>query len=203
MNIFSKNLIIAVAGAMLLLATGCTKKPSRPTPDLTVINPGADAYTGASSVTDGANANQYPYGTSGMQYTTNAPVVTELTSKQMPDDKGQIRNVAELQPIYFGFDRSAIEQKERSKFQAIKDYLAKNPQYRILFEGHCDWRGTAEYNMALGDRRANAAKKYAASIGIDPGKIDVVSKGSTEATERASEEVMAKDRRAEIVVLAR
>lgn len=199
MNIFSKNLIIAVAGAMLLLATGCTKKPSRPTPDLTVINP-HDRATGPGA-DEHVNANPYPYDVSSI--VTNAPQAAELTPKMVPNEKGEIRNVPELQPIYFGFDRSAIEQKERSKFQAIKEYLAKNPQYRILFEGHCDWRGTSEYNMALGDRRANSAKKYAASLGIDPKKIDVRSKGSTEATERASEDVMARDRRAEIVVLVK
>jgi peptidoglycan-associated lipoprotein len=200
MNIFSKKLIIAVAGALLLFATGCVKKPSRPTPDLTMINPG-DGYQPETTPIDINNVRPYDVITTDTR-TTPPPLV--------PEDRpagnlvgNELRNVPDLQPIYFGFDRSAIEQKERAKFQAIKDYLAKNPQYRILFEGHCDWRGTAEYNMALGDRRANSAKKYAVSIGIDPKKIDVRSKGSTEATERGSNDVMAKDRRAEIVVLVK
>lgn len=199
MNIFSKNLIIAVAGAMLLFATGCTKKPSRPTPDLTMINPGG----GVPTDTTGPNIDA-PGGPGGYNTSFETSQIPQLEQKPVGDLRGnELRNVPELQPIYFGFDRSAIEQKERAKFQAIKDYLAKNPQYRVLFEGHCDWRGTSEYNMALGDRRANSAKRYAASIGIDPKKIDVRSKGSTEAVERASEDVMSKDRRAEVVVLVK
>lgn len=199
MNIFNQKLIIAVAGAMLLFATGCSKKPSRPTPDQTTLNRGA--YTDSSAST---NVNTVPYDTNTTFGTSSSSSIAALEEKPVGNLVGnELRNVPELQPIYFGFDRSAIEQKERAKFQAIKDYLAKNPQYRVMFEGHCDWRGTAEYNMALGDRRANSAKKYAATIGIDSKKIEVRSKGSTEATERASDDVMAKDRRAEVIVLVK
>ena len=69
------------------------------------------------------------------------------------DDGHTVRGV--LQPVYFAFDSSAIKAAERPKLQAAKDYLDKNPGYRLLLEGHCDWRGTAEYNLSLGDRRAN------------------------------------------------
>ena len=214
MNIH-KNLVIAFAGALLLFSTGCTKKASRPTPELTAMGGGTssvstvDTSSSSSSFTSSpsqllsdSQAGNQAYGTN-MAFVTNAPVET-LTEK--PPLSGTavgdtLRDVPELPSIFFAFDRSAIEQKERAKFQAIKDYLAKNPQFRILFEGHCDWRGTADYNLALGDRRANAAKKYAVSIGIDPAKIDIKSMGSQKATERASESVMANDRRAEIVVL--
>ncbi|MDF9832013.1 peptidoglycan-associated lipoprotein [Ereboglobus sp. PH5-5] len=200
MNIFSKKLILAVAGALLLFSTGCaTKKASRdarPTPDQTLLgdrgaaeyNPTDSTYVPPTYVTD---------------VTTSTHTLIDQRNTPSANQNGEIRNVPELQSIYFGFDRSAIDQKERSKFQAIKDYLAKNPQYRVIFEGHCDWRGTAEYNMALGSRRASSAKKYATTIGIDPAKVDVRSKGSTQAVERGSEEVMAKDRRAEIVVLVK
>lgn len=200
MNFLSKKLIIAVAGAMLVFATGCTKKASRPTPDQTML-PGGSANATDTPFVD-PNYNPTGYGT----HTTTMPAPTELMEKTASDGDlvgNQLRNIPGLQAIYFGFDRSAIEAKERSKFQAIKEYLAKNPQYRLLFEGHCDWRGTAEYNMALGDRRANSAKRYAVSIGIDPAKIEVRSMGSTKATERASDEVMAKDRRAEVVMIVK
>ncbi|AWI09069.1 OmpA family protein [Ereboglobus luteus] len=197
MNIFSKKLILAVAGALLLFSTGCaTKKASRATPDQTLLAKGAES--------------EYIPDSSFTRYNSDQSVITTQYEPLVEHNKpsgdlvgNELRNVPELQSIYFGFDRSAIDQKERSKFQAIKDYLAKNPQYRVIFEGHCDWRGTAEYNMALGSRRASSAKKYATTIGIDPAKVDVRSKGSTQAVERGSEEVMAKDRRAEIVVLVK
>jgi peptidoglycan-associated lipoprotein len=72
---------------------------------------------------------------------------------------------------------------------------------RVLLEGHCDWRGTAEYNLGLGDRRANAAKKYLLSLGVAQDKVEVLSKGSLDAAKNADDATAAKDRRVEIVIL--
>ena len=115
------------------------------------------------------------------------------------DANGQDRK--SLESVYFDFDKSSIKQSERVKIQAAKDLLEKNPTYRILFEGHCDWRGTDEYNLSLGDRRATAAKKYLISLGVAADKVESNSKGSLEASKNADEATMAKDRRAEIIVL--
>jgi peptidoglycan-associated lipoprotein len=65
-----------------------------------------------------------------------------------------------LQPVYFGLDRAAVAAPERPKLQAAIKWLADNPTNRLVLVGHCDWRGTAEYNLGLGDRRANAVKQY-------------------------------------------
>src|ERR1051325_6164267 len=102
--------------------------------------------------------------------------------------------------VYFDYDRSEIKQSERSKFPAIKEYLEKNPGSRVLFEGHCDWRGTAEYNLALGERRALAAKKYLQSLGVKADRIDTTSKGSLDAA-KGDDAAMAKDRRDEILII--
>ncbi|MDR0901352.1 MAG: OmpA family protein, partial [Opitutaceae bacterium] len=103
--------------------------------------------------------------------------------------------------VYFDFDQSSIKAGERAKLIAAKDYLAQHPAARVRLEGHCDWRGTAEYNLALGDRRANSAKRYLASIGVAAAKIDTVSHGSLKAVEKGTAAEMSKDRRVEIVVL--
>ena len=95
----------------------------------------------------------------------------------------------------------ACSETPESLVKSAKDYLAKNPTHRILFEGHCDWRGTEEYNLALGDRRATAAKKYLISLGIAADKVEANSKGSLEAAKNADDATMQKDRRAEIIVL--
>ena len=87
------------------------------------------------------------------------------------------------------------------KLQAAKDYLDKNPEYRLLLEGHCDWRGTSEYNLGLGDHRANEVKKYLTTLGVGPDKLETLSKGSEEAKKNADESEMAKDRRVELVVV--
>jgi len=82
-----------------------------------------------------------------------------------------------------------------------KDYLAANPGTRLTLEGHCDWRGTAEYNLGLGDRRANAVKKYLISIGVAADKLEANSKGSLEAKPNADAATMEKDRRVDLVVV--
>ncbi len=106
-----------------------------------------------------------------------------------------------LPSVYFGFDSSAIGTSERSKLQEAADYLEQNPNMGLLIEGHCDWYGTAEYNLALGDRRANSAKDYLTTLGIQNTRIDTLSKGSLEATSGLSKSDAAEDRRADLILL--
>ena len=106
-----------------------------------------------------------------------------------------------LEPVYFDLDSSTIKPGERAKLQAAKDYLDQNPTLRLLIEGHCDWRGTDEYNLGLGDRRANAAKKYLVTIGVAADRLETLSKGSLEAKKEGGEAQWAKDRRDELVLL--
>jgi peptidoglycan-associated lipoprotein len=70
-----------------------------------------------------------------------------------------------------------------------------------LLEGHADWRGTSEYNLGLGDRRANAAKKYLGTIQVSVDKLETLSKGSEEAKKGGTDEDMKKDRRVELVII--
>jgi len=218
MKSFNKKLILAVAAATIVFATGCTTKPSRPVPldtigdttnyttTTTVVPPAPAAYVNTapnSGVAGGINAPQF--GVTPAFPTATPPVDTLIT--RPPTDGtlngNDLRNISTLPPVLFDFDRSAIKASEFGKIQAVKDYLSKNPTQRVLFEGHCDWRGTSEYNMALGDRRANAAKRYAISIGIPANKIETRSVGSSNATENGTEAQMAQDRRAEVVILVK
>ncbi|MSU53378.1 MAG: flagellar motor protein MotB, partial [Opitutaceae bacterium] len=104
--------------------------------------------------------------------------------------------------VYFEFDRSDISRpEERAKLQAAKNYLEKNPGQRLLLEGHADWRGTSEYNLGLGDRRANGAKKYLGTIQVSADKLETLSKGSEEAKKGGTDEDMKKERRVELVII--
>ncbi len=183
MKLASKSVLIVVASAAVILS-GCSKKPARPDPSATAFGPQSGG--------GGLNPTDVP---------TTADANSALTARDpnIIEDANTIRGL--LQPVYFDFDRSAVKAAERPKLQAAKDYLAKNPQYRLLVEGHCDWRGTSEYNLALGDHRANAAKKYLLSIGVSADKIETLSKGSEEAVKNADDATAAKDRRDELVVL--
>ncbi len=133
---------------------------------------------------------------------TDVPTTEPNSGLQQRDNfdaNGQLRGA--LEPVYFAFDRHEIKKSEDAKLQAAKDYLEKNPQTRLLLEGHCDWRGTSEYNLALGDSRANEAKKYLVTLGVSADKIETVSKGSEESKKNADAATMEKDRRDDLVVL--
>jgi peptidoglycan-associated lipoprotein len=147
-----------------------------------------------------------PTGTGNTALTPEAvPTNPEAMSLQQRDtgnfdESGQDRKSLEAQAVYFDFDKSSIKASERPKLQAVKDYLDKNPQAHLLLEGHCDWRGTAEYNLSLGDRRANEAKKYLLSLGVSADRVDTLSKGLEDATKNADQATMAHDRRVDPVV---
>ena len=106
-----------------------------------------------------------------------------------------------LQPVYFDFDRDTVKASERPKLQAAKDYLGQNPDQRLLLEGHCDWRGTAEYNLEPRRPPGQPAKKYLVTLGVPADKIETLSKGSEEAKKNADDATRAKDRRVEVVIL--
>lgn len=81
------------------------------------------------------------------------------------------------QEIYFAFDRFNLTNQAQEILDVKVAFMKQNPGYTVTIGGHCDERGTAEYNMALGERRANAAKKYMADRGINPSRIVIISYG--------------------------
>ena len=82
-----------------------------------------------------------------------------------------------LQTIYFDYDQSEIRPDQRARLQANAQFLRDNAGVRILVEGHCDERGTREYNMALGERRASATMQYLVSLGVARNRIEIISYG--------------------------
>ncbi|MCH8473681.1 MAG: OmpA family protein [Opitutales bacterium] len=113
----------------------------------------------------------------------------------------QVRGL--LEPVLFEFDRSAITPEQRENAMAAIEYMEANPEIGIIIEGHCDWRGTTEYNMGLGDRRATSVYNFMVDQGISPDRLEVLSRGDLEATIGGTEQQMAFDRRAEFVVVRR
>lgn len=183
MNNVSKKFCLVLASAVLVFA-GCRKKPARPAPNQTVLGPSGGGTVNPLDVTPVAEPG------SGLQPQLGEGVI---------DDGNTIRGL--LQPVYFDFNASAIKATERPKLQAAKEYLDQNPGARLLLEGHADWRGTAEYNLGLGDRRANAAKRYLSTTGVAADKLEANSKGSLEAQQNADDATAAKDRRVDLVII--
>jgi peptidoglycan-associated lipoprotein len=90
--------------------------------------------------------------------------------------------------VHFDYDKSDITDEDRGTLQHQATWLQNYPQIRVTVEGHCDERGTREYNLALGARRANAVKEYLVSLGVPAARIDTISYGKerpvcTESTE--------------------
>lgn len=109
-----------------------------------------------------------------------------------------------LTDAFFDFDQSDLREDARSTLATDAQWLKKHPSVQVLIEGHCDERGTAAYNLALGDRRANAAKEYLASLGIDVSRLRTVSYGKERpfCTE-SDESCWQKNRRAHLVITAK
>ena len=82
-----------------------------------------------------------------------------------------------LKNAYFDYDRADLREDARSVLAADAGWLKRFPSTRVLVEGHCDERGTSEYNLALGDRRASAVREYLASLGIEASRVKTVSYG--------------------------
>ncbi|WP_028321965.1 peptidoglycan-associated lipoprotein Pal [Desulfatiglans anilini] len=100
--------------------------------------------------------------------------------------------------IYFDFDRSDLRSEAKVILQKKAEWLRSNTEYRLVVEGHCDERGTNEYNLALGDRRANTTKDYLVALGVDDMRISTISYGEEKPLDPGhSEGAWSQNRRAE------
>ncbi|OIP47026.1 MAG: peptidoglycan-associated lipoprotein [Deltaproteobacteria bacterium CG_4_10_14_3_um_filter_60_8] len=103
-----------------------------------------------------------------------------LAERGVEKDAGAVlegRTSAPMLPVYFDFDKSNIRKDMQGRAEANAAFLKGNAGMRIQVEGNCDERGTNEYNMALGERRAQSAKKYLVHLGVEDSRIDTVSYG--------------------------
>ncbi len=110
----------------------------------------------------------------------------------------QINEDGSLQTIYFDYDESEIRPDQRAKLQANAQFLRENTNFRLVIAGHCDERGTREYNMALGERRASATMQYLVSLGVPRNRVDIISYGEENpAATGNTESAWAQNRRAQ------
>lgn len=106
--------------------------------------------------------------------------------------------------VYFEFDRAELTEEGKMILNAHAQYLAANAQASVKLEGHCDERGTVEYNLALGERRAESAKRYMIVQGANPSQIDTVSFGEERPAVAGSDEsAWSQNRRAEVKYITR
>ena len=111
------------------------------------------------------------------------------------------REMFENEDILFEFDSASLSVEAQEILRAKAAWLRENPRARVIIEGHCDERGTNEYNLALGDRRAFSAKAFLVDLGIDESRLTTISYGEEKPIASGStEEAWAKNRRAHFVI---
>ena len=172
-----------------LLLAGCPQQPD-PNPGDTMLGGGG-----------GQNPNFVP---------TPPPSIGEMQGDAFPDeglfpqddmlaDGTRLEDI--LPSVFFDYDQSFIREDQRSYLTQAYEYLENNPEADLLIEGHCDFKGTREYNLALGDRRANSVRTFLVQLGIAEDRIETLSKGDLEALEDATDDQRAQDRRADLIVI--
>lgn len=117
---------------------------------------------------------------------------------------GVANTPTEMQTVYYEFDSFRLTSEGRNALTNAAQYMKSNPSVTVQIEGHCDERGTTEYNVALGERRANSAKDYLVRQGVDAGRLSVISYGEERPAVMGSDEsAWAQNRRASFVILTR
>jgi peptidoglycan-associated lipoprotein len=134
-------------------------------------------------------------------YETPTDVDTTETTVTPPDETPvEPEPVIEFRTIYFDFDKHNLRDDAKRDLQFNVQTMREYPDLRVRIEGHCDERGTVEYNLALGERRARSARDYMIGLGIEPDRIDIISYGKERPVALGhNEEAWAKNRRAEFV----
>lgn len=111
-------------------------------------------------------------------------------------------NIPGLSSINFGYDQATLDSSARDQLASNAEWIRGNSNMTIQVEGHCDERGSIEYNLSLGERRAKAVKNYLVSLGVDPARLTIISYGEEKPLERgSSESAWARNRRANFVPL--
>jgi peptidoglycan-associated lipoprotein len=189
---FAALLICGFALATLL--TGCPKRPVATT--VSAPAPTAPPPAPAPPPPAPAPAAPAPPPPAAAPPAPPPPAPAPAPAPPPPPAAKEYEPNARLQDVHFDFDRATIRPGDTKILDAAADYLRGNPDLLVLIEGHCDERGTAEYNLALGERRARAAMSYLVGKGVDASRFTLLSYGKERpvCTEKA-EACWAKNRR--------
>ena len=186
----SRIAVIASAAVLALNVTACAKK-TPPVAKPTSPPPGSTA---------GTRPPAPPTPVTEPQPVPVEPAADTLSGRDLDD----INKNSPFQPVFFGYDQSEISAEGQQALNANADIMKKYATWVITIEGHADERGTAEYNLALGERRALAARNYLVSLGIPADRLRTVSYGKEFPFDPGrTEEAYAKNRRAHFVVTSR
>jgi peptidoglycan-associated lipoprotein len=175
--------------ALMVLVVGCPKKPPPEAPK-TTAPPVAEKPAPAVEVPSEKER--------GFEETQEKPSSIEDQDSALAKLNAQ----KVLGAIYFEYDKSDLRAEALEQLKRNAEWLKANSGYRVRIEGNCDERGTVEYNLALGDRRAAAAKSYLVKSGIDGSRVETISYGEEHPVDPGhSEDAWKKNRRDDFVVI--
>jgi peptidoglycan-associated lipoprotein len=127
---------------------------------------------------------------------------SNLLGPRLGEGDGKSIVASQFDTVLFAFDSAQVEDAERGKVEKVAEFLKSTPSAVVTLEGHCDERGSAEYNMALGDRRALAVREYLMNLGIDGARIQTKSFGKEKPKDMGNDEnAWAVNRRVEFVLM--
>jgi peptidoglycan-associated lipoprotein len=193
-----KTFVTSTALIAAILSMACPKKPKPvivPTNTATV----SSTDTRPPDVTIPAHDEVKP-----VQPTEDfvRPVETEVLPANLDDLNRVVQQSGAVQDAFFNYDEAALSSDAQTALTNSANWLKKHSEYSLLVEGHCDERGTEQYNLALGDRRANTAKEFLATLGIDSARIRTVSYGEERPFDPGHDDsAFAKNRRAHLVIV--
>lgn len=208
-TIISHTLALCLLAALVIGGAGCKHSPKGLTPipssRTTISNPPPGQFLPSNpNIGSAPPVNITPGNVTG----TDQPLVDNQGNISHADlekfaDRPADREVFKAYTVFFEFDQSTIKASERSKIEAVADFLKKAPADNdLLIEGHCDQRGTEEYNRALGERRALSVREYLVSLGIGANRIQTISYGEDRpAIPEENEAAYAQNRRGEFLLL--
>jgi peptidoglycan-associated lipoprotein len=184
-NIFIIGALVLICSFSFVFITGCAK-----TPETQIMKDTAATQAEQDKAAAAAEA---------------AALAAEKAAleEQMLQEK-LLAEADSFKDIRFAFDKYDLSPEARGVLSKLADWLNANQDFEVTIEGHCDERGTTEYNLALGERRAEAAKAYLTNLGVDTMKITTISYGEELPMDPASnEEAWAKNRRDHFVVFSK
>jgi peptidoglycan-associated lipoprotein len=190
---------LMLALAAMLATTGCKKGFNGKTTPLP--GPRQQAVT-----QDNGDLTTKPFNPGDAQPFTTQPIDRgpgnfATASSWDPNNCDLDRAALADQTVHFAFDSAAVLTKEQSKLIIVSEKLKSDPSAKLLIEGHCDERGTEEYNRALGERRALALREALVAAGIDPERIRTISYGKDKPADTGHDEAAwSKNRRGEFIL---
>ncbi|HVY68410.1 MAG TPA: OmpA family protein [Verrucomicrobiae bacterium] len=202
-SVFRHALIFGVA--LLAVASGCKHTPKGPTPI-----PGKNTPVSGNDTASQPISPIPPSLPGGNDNNVDRNPITRpagedpnaLPTRDKFDKWPQYREILQAYTAYFDFDRYNVKSSETSKLEAVASYLKSHPAELLIIEGHCDERGTEEYNRALGERRALSLREYLVNLGISGERMLTKSFGEDRpAVEGHDEAAYSKNRRGEFVVV--